>query len=581
MTYEQFDLQPGKSVSLLNNDPEWNSFVSFDSDNDEEINAYFKRDEFEKYVLDTAYFKGYIGFRTIEESNGFKFSLQVIEITTTYNSWAEKNEPIIKIEAMIISPEPIVGHNHCAFEFSYLVRAPFAGRFDSISFYQERENNGGQLFKLYTPNRTKELWPHFEQMEWIYDNPNNLYHVDIKFNEYKYDENFWDGIPYYDFEAYGQPPCLRYEWKVPNFSNVVKDQHVCSIVKNPYRVDRKEYKIYSPATGIITFGINGEITEYTCQEKMNDSSDLFSIYKNRLALSRFHYISLDREERDEFDGTISLFWDSVAGRRLPKSENDDFSFMDGFPGFEMKADADKYIIVSLELQKNTPYIVFSVNSKKIRLTNGDYIDMQFKGINGDKTFLSFPITSKGVEKEVGSLFDISFYCELSQSDIDCMMYNDCVSWRIRFNKQPYMSIIGRNESTWCPEEYARDVFKAYAKQFMEIVKDLQDEYPIVFASLKNNKASVTADESCYVYLMYDSTNSYYKIGISNNPEYRERTLQSEKPTIERICAKEFPNRAIASAIESALHKTFESKRLRGEWFALDDNDVNAIIATLS
>jgi hypothetical protein len=69
--------------------------------------------------------------------------------------------------------------------------------------------------------------------------------------------------------------------------------------------------------------------------------------------------------------------------------------------------------------------------------------------------------------------------------------------------------------------------------------------------------------------------------MSNNPEYRERTLQSEKPTIVKLCAKEFPNRAIAGAFESALHKTFESKRLRGEWFELDDNDITAIIMSLS
>jgi hypothetical protein len=29
---------------------------------------------------------------------------------------------------------------------------------------------------------------------------------------------------------------------------------------------------------------------------------------------------------------------------------------------------------------------------------------------------------------------------------------------------------------------------------------------------------------CYVYLMKDVSNNYYKIGISKTPEYRERTL---------------------------------------------------------
>ena len=43
-----------------------------------------------------------------------------------------------------------------------------------------------------------------------------------------------------------------------------------------------------------------------------------------------------------------------------------------------------------------------------------------------------------------------------------------------------------------------------------------------------------SNEICYVYLMIDLSNNHYKIGISNKPEYREKTLQSEKPSIEMI-----------------------------------------------
>ena len=49
--------------------------------------------------------------------------------------------------------------------------------------------------------------------------------------------------------------------------------------------------------------------------------------------------------------------------------------------------------------------------------------------------------------------------------------------------------------------------------------------------------SAKKDDSCWVYLMRDIANNSYKIGISNNPRYRERTLQSEKPTIEKLAAK--------------------------------------------
>ena len=87
-------------------------------------------------------------------------------------------------------------------------------------------------------------------------------------------------------------------------------------------------------------------------------------------------------------------------------------------------------------------------------------------------------------------------------------------------------------------------------------------------------------DHCFVYLMCDSKNGYHKIGISKTPEYRERTLQSEKPTIEMVCAKEYPSRKIAEAIESALHKVYERERIRGEWFNLSKTDVIMIQKTL-
>lgn len=91
----------------------------------------------------------------------------------------------------------------------------------------------------------------------------------------------------------------------------------------------------------------------------------------------------------------------------------------------------------------------------------------------------------------------------------------------------------------------------------------------------------TSLDTCYVYLMHDLSNGYHKIGISKDPQYRERTLQSEKPTIEKVCAKEFPTRQIAEAIEAALHKSYAANRLRGEWFNLNPEDVTNIKITLS
>lgn len=96
--------------------------------------------------------------------------------------------------------------------------------------------------------------------------------------------------------------------------------------------------------------------------------------------------------------------------------------------------------------------------------------------------------------------------------------------------------------------------------------------------------TINVDEinlGCYVYLMVDRANSFYKIGLSNNPNFRESTLQSEKPTIEIIVSKKFINRKIASIFEKTLHTTYETKRIRGEWFNLDISELNEVIAILS
>lgn len=121
-----------------------------------------------------------------------------------------------------------------------------------------------------------------------------------------------------------------------------------------------------------------------------------------------------------------------------------------------------------------------------------------------------------------------------------------------------------------------DLFKKYAKQYAEAIKKCD---PSIRMDMDGGE--LPAESACSVYLMHDTTNGFYKIGISNNPEYRERTLQSEKPTIELIVAKEFPVRAIAEAFEAALHKTYASKRIRGEWFDLTGRDVVDLKKALS
>jgi predicted GIY-YIG superfamily endonuclease len=101
--------------------------------------------------------------------------------------------------------------------------------------------------------------------------------------------------------------------------------------------------------------------------------------------------------------------------------------------------------------------------------------------------------------------------------------------------------------------------------------------------IDNHKSALgeTRNEECYVYLMKDLRNNCFKIGISNEPVRRERTLQSEQPKMQLVAAKKYVNRKIALSIEKALHETYKHKRKRGEWFLLDEEDIQEITLTLN
>lgn len=124
-----------------------------------------------------------------------------------------------------------------------------------------------------------------------------------------------------------------------------------------------------------------------------------------------------------------------------------------------------------------------------------------------------------------------------------------------------------------------------ANVFFDYAKDKEEWKDIIkFAPIPDKTPLPVQEkesEECYVYFMFDNKTLYYKIGISNLPEWREKTLQSEKPSIKLIAAKKFVNRRIAANFEKALHDSYSHKRKRGEWFQLDQEDIDEIKITLT
>jgi hypothetical protein len=61
----------------------------------------------------------------------------------------------------------------------------------------------------------------------------------------------------------------------------------------------------------------------------------------------------------------------------------------------------------------------------------------------------------------------------------------------------------------------------------------------------------------------------YKVGISNNPDRRLKTLQTGHPKRLRIHSIKETDSTRTKLLESAIHQHLKHHRLVGEWFDLD------------
>jgi len=529
-------------------------FVRFSTSKDGEIVGSLNRGAISDYVLPKDKWRDL-----------YKVKIINLPIKTTYDSWVEQNEPFMILHAFVIKFNELIDIR------ALCIQAPFAGALKTY-FCSEDDDI---LFKLYTPEVAKKLLPFYK----VYNHPSDAPSVGYTFNIYNF-KDFSEGLPQSSSDISVRLPCVVYDWQVDDKASVKKGQHVCTIIRAPYAISKREYKIYSPSSGIL---IKETLkTQFFCLDELT-SCKFFTVYKSEKDIFSERYDCFKEEiEEDPFDNSVSLTWSSVANRELSNKDKDNnsSSISGGYTGFEMLSESGLSLFVSFQIQNNIPYIVFSCKAKDINLSIGDNIDLLVKSESGDSNTLSFAITNNIVRKKYENLYDISYFCELSEDDLKRLTEDFCERWRIRFVKYPMMSLKGINNNSWTSGKNALLVFRLYAQNFELQLEELKEIYPIEFSNPAQANSKKIENESCYVYLMKDISNGFYKIGISTNPEYRERTLQSEKPTIEKICAKEFPNRTIASAIESALHKSYESKRIRGEWFNLDEFDVMDLIKTL-
>lgn len=279
---------------------------------------------------------------------------------------------------------------------------------------------------------------------------------------------------------------------------------------------------------------------------------------------------------DEFEGKKTITWEKVSSIwRSGYRKEINLTY-----GIASKSD-DKLINITFAFNylSDGDYIVFHFSPKQIRPKLSDRILFLFE--NGEK--IEFEINNKLITiKNLKEEKVLEFKSKITHSELKLFQNQNFKKWKIDLRNEG-REILGGNIGSienYKTKENLITVIRKFANDYVDTVKkEIADYTPIKNRSVDKIDNS-TSLEICYVYLMHDTSNGFYKIGISNKPKYREKTLQSEKPTIELITAKKFPVRKIAESIEKSLHQVYSEKRLRGEWFELNKNDIENITESL-
>ena len=312
---------------------------------------------------------------------------------------------------------------------------------------------------------------------------------------------------------------------------------VCGVFTNEVIGPKQLFCIHSPEAGFITIGKPAK--SYGGRDYFSSNSVLFTI---RSFQEKLDSIEIDYQiNTDSFTNEKRINWKPYFK----------FNYLD---------------TLYFDFIEGTPCLSIKVSNNHFNPKLKDSFSLLF----ANKAVKQFLIKKRPV-KDKEKYSTVAF--EITESDLNEMINVPLVSYRFDSKTtEPYTF----NISFFNSVGLGQSVFRIAASKFAEAL----DEIGYTWTANESKDGSATTDEPCYVYLMVDTANGYHKIGISNHPEYREGTLQSEKPTIELLCAKQFPSRVIAKAIESALHKTYENKHLRGEWFQLDAKDIIDLMATL-
>lgn len=305
-------------------------------------------------------------------------------------------------------------------------------------------------------------------------------------------------------------------------------------------------------------------------------SNVLHIQKNQLM-----YIIRDKDEvrvdrkfinipliiNDDFNNSIRIKWERVSSSCIYSE------------GISLKSeDLQIDLVFTFNFEIDSDYIIFHFKPKQIKPKLNDKVFFLFD----NKEIIEFELNNNPSSRKniIGDKI-LEFRSSITKSELDLFSNSDLKKWKISLDSERREILGGEigGEKNYQSKSNLNLVIKKFSNDYIAtVINNIKDYKPLEIRL--NDGLNEVRSNFCYVYLMHDTVNGYYKIGISNNPAYREKTLQSEKPTIEMVISKKFPIRKIAESIEKSLHQVYSEKRIRGEWFELSLLDVEHIIESL-
>ena len=351
----------------------------------------------------------------------------------------------------------------------------------------------------------------------------------------------------------GYAPCCNFgiEWLHTKCDYIRKGEDLCKIKSEDFRILSGEStkKIKAPSSGYYFSFFNSYLPDESL-ERGDVFCAFFESIEYLIEKSNFNVIEV---LKDDFSNDIIVRGKVIAG------------FLDWCEIGIIK--------VNFENRMGEYSLLVRYTRKNVYIRKNDTIMFLFEdGRSISLKALSAPISCNNFYE------DSIIRYRLKSEQIKMFKELSLVKWQIRSYDGEKLA-----EGTFsqCGKHF-NEIFKSFIAKFEnEVVRNISEDILQRAQQGGETSSGGKSSSSCFVYLMKDTANNYHKIGISSKPEYREKTLQSEKPSIELICCKEFPTRKMARALESALHSTYSEKHVRGEWFKLDEDDVAEIVKSLS